>query len=193
MSTWNPTPSSRSTSVSAWASVMLYSALVTMGLMAGLYFDWDVAVMPGLAEVDDRTFVTAMQSFVVAIENPAFFLVAVGAFGFTLTAAISLSRGGERLAARWILAALALYVVGLLITAAVHMPINYALVDLGDPGQISDLAAARGDFGAPWRVANVARTVTCVLALLCVGRALSLEGRDLGREAVVPNAGRWNG
>ncbi len=181
MSTWNQataaTATAQSRSVATWASVMLYAALVTIGLMAGLYYDWDVAVMPGLAEVDDRTFVTAMQSFVVAIENPAFFLVSFGAFGFTLTAAILQYRRGEQPAARWIMAALALYVVGLLITGAVHMPINYGLVDLGAPSGISDLGAARDDFGAPWRVANVARTVTCALALLCVGRALSLEGR----------------
>lgn len=181
MSTWSPpTRSSQSNSVARWASVTLYAALVTIGLMAGLYYDWDVAVMPGLARLDDRTFVAAMQSFVVAIENPAFFLVSFGAFGFTAAAALLQHRRGQRLAARWIAAAFALYVLGLLVTVAVHMPINYGLVDAGDPGRIADLAAARDDFGVPWRVANVARTVTCALALVCVGRALSLEGRDQG-------------
>ncbi len=156
---------------------MLYAALVTIGLMAGMYWDWDVAVMPGLTRLDDATFVETMQHLIVAIENPAFFLVAFGAFASIAVAAL-LQRRGQRPAARWTAAALALYVVGVLVTVAVHMPINYALVDAGDPSAISDLAAAREDFGVPWRLANVVRTVSCVLALVCVGRALSLEGGE---------------
>lgn len=175
------TASAQSGAVTRWAALTLYAALVTIGLMAGMYWDWDVSVMPGLARLDDRTFVAAMQSLIVAIENPAFFLVSFGAFGFTAVAALLQRRRGHRPAARWIAAALALYVVGLLVTMVVHMPINYALVDAGDPSRITDLSAARDDFGVPWRVANVARTVTCVLALICIGRALSLEGRGQGK------------
>lgn len=182
MSTWTPTTgtprATRPDSVTSWASVMLYAALVTIGLMAGMYWDWDVSVMPGLARLDDRTFVDAMQNLIVAIENPGFFLVAFGAFAFTLAAALLYFGRGRRRAGLWIAAALGLYVVGLVVTVAVHLPINYALVDAGDPSRISDLAAARDDFGAPWRIANAARTVTCVLALICLGRALSLHGRD---------------
>jgi uncharacterized membrane protein len=174
------TRSAQSGAVTTWASLTLYAALVTVGLMAGMYWDWDVAVMPGLARLDDPTFVAAMQNLIVAIENPGFFLVSFGAFGFTAVAALLQRRRGQRLAARWIAAALVLYVVGLLVTMVVHMPINYALVDAGDPSRITDLSAARDDFGAPWRVANVVRTVTCVLALVCLGRALSLAGREQG-------------
>ena len=89
MSSANPsTRSAQSGAVTRWASLMLYAALVTIGLMAGMYWDWDVAVMPGLARLDDRTFVAAMQSLIVAIENPGFFLVSFGAFGFTAVAAL---------------------------------------------------------------------------------------------------------
>jgi uncharacterized membrane protein len=75
------------------------------------------------------------------------------------------------------MAALAFYVVALAITTVVHFPLNDALVGAGDPGRITDLAAVRNDFERPWAVANVARTVTCVLALACLGRALSLHGQ----------------
>jgi len=148
--------------------------------MAGFFWAWDVQIMPGFARLDDRTFVAAMQILIVVTENPAFFLVSVGAFGFTAAAALVQRRRGQRLAARWITVAFALYVVALLVTMAVHMPINYALVDEGDPSRITDLAAARDGFEVLWRVANVARTVTCVLALVCLGRALSVEGREQG-------------
>lgn len=167
-------------SLARWASLALYAALVTIGLMAGLFYAWDVSVMPGFARLDDRTFVAAMQILIVAIENSAFFLVLYGAFGFTAAAALLQRRRGQRLAARWITAALALYVVALVVTMAVHMPLNDALVAAGDPSQLTDLAAARDDFEVPWRVANVARTVTCGLALVCLGRAISLKGREQG-------------
>ena len=181
MSNQAPTTTpTRRVPITGWATLMLYGALVTIGLMAGMYWDWDVAVMPGLTRLDDRSFLDAMQNLIVAIENPGFFLVAFGAFGFTLAAAVLYAGNGQRQTALWIAAALALYVVGLLITVAVHMPINYGLVDAGDPSTITDLAAARDDFGAPWRVANVCRTATCVLALICLGRAMQLS-RPLSR------------
>lgn len=181
MSIQTPTTTpTRQDSTTTWASLTLYGSLVAIGLMAGMYWDWDVAVMPGLARLDDRSFVDAMQNLIVAIENPGFFLVAFGAFGFPLTAAVLYAGTGQRQTALWIAAALALYVVGLVVTVAVHMPINYGLVDAGDPSKITDLAAARDDFGAPWRIANAIRTVTCVLALAGLGRAMVLHGRNLG-------------
>jgi uncharacterized membrane protein len=181
MTSWDPTTRSpRTDPLARWASLVLYAALVTIGLMAGLFYAWDVSVMPGFADLDDRTFVSAMQILVVAIENLAFLLVFVGAFGFTAAAALLQRRRGQRLTARWIAAALVLYCVALVVTVAVHLPLNHALVDAGDPGQTADLVAVRDDFEVPWRVANVVRTVTCGLALVCLGRALSLEGREQG-------------
>lgn len=159
-------------------SIVLYAAVVTMGLMAGLFYAWDVSVMPGLARLDDRTFVTAMQVFIVAIENLAFMVVLVGAFAFTAAAAILQHRRGRRAVACWIVLALVLYVVALAITMGVHMPLNDALVSAGEPSRITDLAAARNGFERPWAIANIARTVCCVLALACLARALSLHGRN---------------
>lgn len=141
------------------ASLTLYVAMVTMGLMAGLFYAWDVSVMPGLARLDDRTFLGVMQILIAAIENLAFYVVVVGALGFTAAAAMLAHRRGHLHAARWIWGALALYAVALAITMAVHLPLNYALVDAGDPGQITDPAGVRNDFETPWRIANVARTV----------------------------------
>ena len=48
---------------------MLGAALVAMALVAGLIYTFSVAVMPNLADADDRTFVVTMQRF---DQNPAF-------------------------------------------------------------------------------------------------------------------------
>ena len=58
--------------------VLLVAALVA-GLQAGTYFTWATGVMPGLARVDDRTFVHAMQQMNVAIVNPVFIATFLGA------------------------------------------------------------------------------------------------------------------
>ena len=66
--------------------------------------------------LDDHSFVDAMQNLIVAIENPGFFLVAFGAFGLPLTAAVLYAGAGQRQTALWIAVALGLYVVGLVVT-----------------------------------------------------------------------------
>src|SRR3954467_5435690 len=58
---------------------LLLVAAVVAGLQAGTYFTWSTGVMPGLARVDDRTFVSAMQQMNVAIVTPLFIATFLGA------------------------------------------------------------------------------------------------------------------
>jgi uncharacterized membrane protein len=166
----------------AW--LVLCAAMVATALMAGLCYSYAISVMPGLARADDRTFVTVMQSINEVIQNAAFASASIGAFVFTGVAAILQWRLGRRRAARWIVASLILYVVALAITMGVNVPLNDQLASAGDPSKILDLAAVRGNFEGLWVAANVARTVACTLALVCLGQALSLHGRG---EAVGPD------
>ena len=61
------------------SGIVLGAAVIAMGLLAGLFYAFDVAVMPGLTGADDGTLVDAMQQMNDAIENPAFFLTFLGA------------------------------------------------------------------------------------------------------------------
>src|SRR4051812_9813929 len=58
---------------------LLVVAAVVAGLQAGTFFTWSTGVMPGLARVDDRTFIDAMQQMNVAIVNPVFIATFLGA------------------------------------------------------------------------------------------------------------------
>jgi hypothetical protein len=60
------------------ADVVLGAAVIAMGLLAGLFYAFDVAVMPALTAADDRTLVDAMQQMIDKIENPALFLTLLG-------------------------------------------------------------------------------------------------------------------
>lgn len=159
------------------AGLMLGAALVAMGLITGMFYAFDVSVMPGLADVDDRTFVDSMQRINEATLNPVFYLSFMGATLITPVAAVVEWRAGRRGAAVWVIAALACYGIAFMVTTAISVPLNDDLVNAGDPATIADLAAVRDDFEGPWVAWNIVRTISSTVALACLGRALVLHGR----------------
>jgi uncharacterized membrane protein len=159
------------------AGIVLAAATVAIGLIAGLYFGWRVAVMPGLGELDDRAFVEAAQELDDAIRNPLFFGTFVAALVLP-GIALYLQRGlGPRQATPWIVAALILYGVGFLTTMAINEPLNNDLTDAGDPSRIADVAGVRDDFEDPWVAWHIVRTVLTTAALGALAYALTLHGR----------------
>ena len=52
--------------------VLIGVAVLAVGLMAGFYYAYACSVMLGLAQTDDRTFVTAMQAINASVRNAAF-------------------------------------------------------------------------------------------------------------------------
>ncbi|TDD89344.1 DUF1772 domain-containing protein [Actinomadura darangshiensis] len=146
-----------------------------MGLAAGLLAAFTIAVMPGLTASDDRTLVDAMQHMIVKIENPVFFLIFLGAPILAAIALVQARRSGSARTARWIIAGLVLYTLTLLVTFAVHVPLNYELRDMGDPAHIKNLAAVRDDFVTPWVTWDIVRTLTATAAFTALTRALTLH------------------
>ncbi|QEU82610.1 DUF1772 domain-containing protein [Streptomyces subrutilus] len=140
--------------------------------MAGLYFAFDISVMPGLARGDDHTYVTAMRNINEAIDNGLFGLLFLGAFLATGVAATQQQRRGRPDAARWGWLAFALYGLSLIVTAIVNIPLNNQLARAG-----ADATAARTRFGGRWTTGNAVRTLACTAALAALGRALTLHGR----------------
>ncbi|MDX3850035.1 DUF1772 domain-containing protein [Streptomyces sp. AK02-01A] len=162
----------------AAARPVLVAAAVGTGLMAGLYFAFDVSVMPGLAGADDHTFVTVMRSINEVIDNSALFgLLFVGVFLATGIAAALQRRLGHPDAARWTRAAFALYALSVVITMCVNIPLNRMLARPGPSPGNTDFGALRGSFERPWAAANIVRTLACTAALGALGRALVLHGR----------------
>ncbi|MFD4395054.1 DUF1772 domain-containing protein [Kitasatospora sp. NPDC058478] len=159
------------------AGPVLAGATIAMGLMAGLFFAFDVSVMPGLAAGDDRTYVTAMQHINKSIENGMFGLVFVGAFVATGVAAWLQHKAGRRQAALWAAGATVLYVVAVMVTMGVNIPLNNQLAQAGDPSQITDFAGVRAKFEGTWVATNMLRTLLCTGGLAALTRALVLHGR----------------
>jgi uncharacterized membrane protein len=156
----------------------LVIAVVTTGIVTGVFQLYSHTVMPGLGRTDDRTFVGAFQAIDRAIINPLFLFTFLGAFGFTAVAlALSFGRDSRPLLP-WLVAALVLYLAVLVITFRVNVPLNDALKAAGDPDSIPDLAAVRERFDeALWIRWNLVRSVASTVAFGCLAWALVLYGR----------------
>ena len=155
----------------------LMAATLAVGLTAGVFDLYAHTIMPGLAKTNDRTFVGAFQALDRAIINPWFIgCCFLGGVVFTVVAALTqLGRPGLA----WVVAALVLYLVAVVLTFAVHLPLNDALKAAGDPDRIADLAAVRERFDeARWVTWNLVRAVTSTVAFGLLAWALVLFGRS---------------
>ena len=52
-------------------SILLLITTLFSGLMAGLFYAWSISVTPGLAKIDNSSYLKAFQSMNRAILNPA--------------------------------------------------------------------------------------------------------------------------
>ncbi len=134
---------------------VLLAATLAAGLQAGTYYAWASGVMPGLARVDDRTFVSTMTNVNVAIVNPAFIATFLGAPALA-AAAVATTTGSAR---GWAIAGLVLAIGTVVVTGAGNVPLNDALAERG---------GSRADFEAAWVRWNVVRTLTSTGALACL-------------------------
>jgi uncharacterized membrane protein len=153
----------------------LIGATLTMGFVAGAFVLYAHTIMPGLRKTDDRTFVAAFQATDRAIINPWFMITAFGgALVLTLAAGIA-NRGTPALLP--IAVAFGLYLVAVIITMAVNVPLNDAIKAAGDPAHI-DVAQVRAHFNeARWAAWNLVRVLTSVPAFGLLAWALVLCGR----------------
>ena len=158
--------------MTGWTTAVLVAAVITNGLMAGLFAAYSYAVMPGLGRADDRTFVEAMQRTNAAILNGWFGICFGGAVVFAAVAVV-LHRGRPGLG--WIVAGLVLYVAVLVVTFAVNVPLNDALAAAGN----ADPAGVRARFEGTWVRWNVVRAVLSTGAFGCLTWALATAGRSL--------------
>lgn len=146
------------------ADISLVLALLTTGLMAGVYLAFSISVLPGLARGDDLTFVTSMRGMNSAILNPVFGLVFAGPLLLGAVAVAVRLPDGDGIG--WSAGALTLYVLTLVITAVVNVPLNNRLDTTEPPGE------ARAVFEGPWGRWNAVRALVCTTSFAAYALAL---------------------
>ncbi|MBM7774791.1 putative membrane protein [Actinokineospora baliensis] len=166
----------------------LWLATTLMALIAGFFYAYACSVMPGLATVDDRTFVEAMRGINAVVRNVAF---APSFFGALLVTGIAVALQLRlRRVLPWTAAALVLYAAAFVLTLAVNVPLNewLATADLADP------AAVRARYEGPWITWNIIRTALATLAVVCLVVVVARRGAgalsevDRSRRPGVPGA-----
>lgn len=145
---------------------MLSVATVTNGLLAGTFFVFSCAVVPGLRRVDDITYVGTFRAINRAILNGWFLLVFFAAPIIGVACAV-LSVWNVPFSPPLICTAAGGSLLTFMITAVKNVPLNNQLdrVTLSRP---EDLRVARQAFAPPWRRWNLARTLTSLVAFGCL-------------------------
>ncbi|WP_043647097.1 anthrone oxygenase family protein [Nocardia thailandica] len=159
----------------------LVAAVLSTGLIAGVFYAYAMSVMPALARTEDRTLVEVMQKINVVIINPWFMLGFLGTVGFGLLAVVLHLGREQRPVLVWLGIALALNVIAFGVTAACNVPLNDMLAGAGDQGALADPAGLRADFEASWVRWNVVRAVLHTAAFLVLCGALFAAGMVAAR------------
>ena len=152
---------------SSLATAALASATVSGGLLAGVFYAFQISVVRGLADVDDAAYVATFRAINRRILNPWFLTVFLGSGPLTL-AAWALNRNATAPVRSLISSGLLLNGVMLAVTMAGNVPLNTALEN----------GAGRARFERPWNRRNLVRTLAAAgsfaaLALASGSRAHS--------------------
>lgn len=146
--------------------ITLFTTLLFSGLIAGLLYSYSCSVNIGLKALPDESYLKAMQSINVAIQNPYFFSCFVG-----LLLLFPLTAWGwytKPLSPTFylLLAASILYYIGVFgVTIFGNVPLNNQLAqfDISAASQ-NDISAMRLTFESAWNKYHFIRTVAAILA-----------------------------
>lgn len=154
--------------------ILLFTAIVTNGLLAGLFFVFTVAINPGLRRVNDTTYVRTFRAINSAILNgwflTVFFVAPLSAVAYAVSAFRQMS--DAPMWSAWTAATCAVLTFG--ITTMGNVPLNTRLNRAtvhSDP----ERDIARTDFEVRWNRWNLARTLTSFGALVGLTLAATLR------------------
>jgi len=142
--------------------LILLSALST-ALIAGVFFAFSTFVMKALRRLPADQGIAAMQSINIAVINPAFLGVFLGAAGLCIACTIITLLNWNGLTSMYVICGSALYLVGTFgVTMGCNVPLNNALAGL----DVKDVRAAEkwADYVQVWGRWNHVRTAAGVLS-----------------------------
>lgn len=155
--------------------VSLFTAIILTGLSAGLFYAWEVSVIPGTRKVSNTVYLETMQLINRAIYNPGFFVIYFGSLLLLILSTIQHFHTGTSF---WILlAATICYLIGTFaVTAFGNIPLNNAL-DILDLSALStqQITAFRENYEQQWNLFHHIRTLFSVIAFLLAVLVLFIQ------------------
>ncbi|MCG2590002.1 anthrone oxygenase family protein [Rhodohalobacter sulfatireducens] len=146
--------------------IVLYIAILLTGLSAGLFYAWQVSVIPGTKLTQDSTYIETMQKINRAIINPPFMLIFLGSLLIQILSVILYWNTEMSL---WlILSATLVYGAGtIIVTGLGNVPLNDALDELHlDDLRQDEISKERHDYEVPWNRLHLIRTAFAVLSFM---------------------------
>jgi uncharacterized membrane protein len=161
-------------------NIVLVTGGTLTGLIAGLFYAFQVAFIPALRHIKGTQHIAAMQAINHKIENPVFFL---SFFGPTILLPLAAYLQRRTTEFPLLAAAAALHILGSNgVTIARHIPMNREF-DTIDASQLSEAEAdqIRSAFqgpGTPWMRWHAVRTLaaaaaTALVLIACLSRSAS--------------------
>lgn len=147
-------------------NVTLFTTIVLLGLSAGLFYAWEVSVIPGTKKVSDSAYLETMQLINREILNPKFFLSFIGSL-LLLVISSYFQFNGEFNDSFWLMIAATLsYLVGTFgVTAFGNVPLNDMLdaikLDNLSPAKMQEL---RQSYEGSWNRLHTTRTLFSILS-----------------------------
>ena len=154
-------------------STVIVIAIALNALVAGLFFAFSVAVLPGLRDLDNRSFVTVFRGINRAIQKPVLLAVLFAApIAAVAAAAIALIQGTE-LSATMIVVGALLSAATFMFTSSRNVPLNNMLERLPAKTE-SDARTARSRFEPLWSRWNAVRSLTGTASVVLLSLSLVL-------------------
>lgn len=166
------TPLTTMTTQLIFSGLLIFSTLTTL-LVTGLLFTFALLVMPGLGQLDDRSFLRGFQEIdrIIQHGHPVFVVVWLGSILSLLAATVMGFGQLEGLAQGLLVTATVLYILGVQVpTGRGNVPLNNELqkIELTTLSE-RDLAEARQAFEPAWNRINLFRTIISVgVAILLI-------------------------
>lgn len=148
-------------------TTQVISILLT-GLSAGLFYAWQVSVIPGTKKISDQTYVEVMQNINREILNPWFFTIFFGSMIVMIISSGLEFRSGISPMFWLTVIATVLYSFGTFgVTAFGNVPLNNALEAIDFSGMsLEKINEIRLKYETDWNKLHLIRTAFSVLAMV---------------------------
>lgn len=160
-------------------TIVLFLALLTTGLSSGLFYAWQVSVIPGTRRASDYSYLETMQQINRAIINPWFMFIFMGALLFLVWSTYFSYQAADKSVFTLMVLATISYAAGTFgVTAAGNVPLNNWL-DAINLNQLSELQLieTRANYEPKWNKYHMIRTLFSVLSFSLILLSLILENK----------------
>jgi uncharacterized membrane protein len=151
----------------SYTSILLFTTSLCCALISGLLYSFVVAINPGLAKLNDQSYIEGMKSINIAIQNPLFFISFMGTLVLLPVSTYVFRSSGIS----WFLAvATILYIIGVFgVTIFGNIPLNNSIESFNiDSKNTAQTTSLRTQYQTSWNYLHNIRTIASISSLVFI-------------------------